>query len=125
MHRAIKPTPSHDVFWIYNLWRALHGGDPSVEEVAASAIASLAQFLPSHADSFGLPPLPMSAAMKSAAEDEGEDETEESASEDTHQQPNFVCCDPGEFSIDHYYFETEGFFYRLDRPAFACLPTAA
>jgi hypothetical protein len=31
--------------WIIALWKAIHGGDPSPEAVAADAIAALAQYL--------------------------------------------------------------------------------
>ena len=34
-----------DAAWIIALWKAVHGGDPSPETVAAEAIAALAQYL--------------------------------------------------------------------------------
>ena len=34
-----------DVAWILALWKALHGGDPSPEAVAAEVIAALSQYL--------------------------------------------------------------------------------
>jgi len=34
-----------DAAWIIALWKAIHGGDPSPEAVAAEAIAALAQYL--------------------------------------------------------------------------------
>lgn len=129
MHRAITPTPDHDVFWIFSLWRALHGGDPTLAEVAASAIASLAQFLPSHEGSFGLPPLPVSSRSLAPSEDEDCELDDSEILADQTQQPQeppaFICPDQCEFSIHHYYFRFKGVFYRLDRPVYAGLPTAA
>jgi hypothetical protein len=34
-----------DIAWIMALWKALHGGDPSPETVAAEVIAALSQYL--------------------------------------------------------------------------------
>jgi hypothetical protein len=34
-----------DVAWIIELWRAVHGGDPSPEDVAAEVIAAMSQYL--------------------------------------------------------------------------------
>ena len=34
-----------DVAWIIELWKALHGGDPDSQTVAAEAIAALSQYL--------------------------------------------------------------------------------
>ena len=34
-----------DVAWIIQLWKALHGGDPDSQTVAAQAIAALSQYL--------------------------------------------------------------------------------
>ena len=131
MHRAIAPTPDHDAFWIFALWRALHGGQPTLADVAAAAIASLSQFLPAQEDSFGLPPLPVSPYTRAISEFEDCDTTEADAMDalpdesDPHEPPAFLCNDPPEFSIHQYYFNFKGVLYRLDRPAFACLPTAA
>ena len=37
--------PGLDVAWIIELWRAVHGGDPSPEAVAAELIAAMSQYL--------------------------------------------------------------------------------
>ena len=130
MHRDIDPTPSHDAFWIFTLWKALHGGDPTLAEIAAAVIANLSQFLPAGEDSFGVDPLPPSPYLVSMSEIE-EPESEQEHSLDAEDQPNsaraaaLFCSDPCEFSIYHNYFEFKGVFYRIDRPAFACSPTAA
>ena len=34
-----------DIAWIMALWKALHGGDPSPETVAAEVIAALSRYL--------------------------------------------------------------------------------
>ena len=34
-----------DAAWIIALWKAIHGGDPSSEAVAAEVIAAMAQYL--------------------------------------------------------------------------------
>jgi len=130
VHRAIDPGPSYDVFWIFALWRALHGGDPRLADVAAAVIAVLSEFLPGCNDSFGVAPLPPSpeiAATNIEAGDPGD--LDEFDVPPMHGQPpdalGLFCYDPREFSIHHYYFKAQGVFFRLDRPAFACLPTAA
>ena len=130
MHRESSPTPYHDVFWIFALWRALHGGDPTLADVAASVIASLAQFLPAREDSFGLlplPPSPMVLAPQISDEWESGDLQDMPTHPGQHQLQGtpVVCHDPHELSIHHYYFNFKGVFYRLDHPAFACLPAAA
>jgi hypothetical protein len=123
VHRELKPTPYDDAFWIFALWRALHGGDPELTDVAAAVIASLAQFLPAREDSFGLLPLPHSPT----AAPEIADDSDESNAMHLHasSQNELFCDDPREFSIHHYYFNCNGVFYRLDRPVLACLPAAA
>jgi hypothetical protein len=137
VHRDLKLTPSYDAFWIFALWRALHGEADS-DDIAAAVIANLAQFLPAQEDSFGLPPVPSSPAARCG--DAGEDD--ESSGDDLphslaepsdsgeNSGPNaesyaHYCCDPSQFSIFHHYFSFKGVFYRFDRPAFARLPTAA
>lgn len=43
--REIYLAHELDAAWIIALWKAIHGGDPSPEAVAAEAIAALAQYL--------------------------------------------------------------------------------
>jgi hypothetical protein len=130
MHRDISPTPDYSAAWIITLWRALHGNDSSTAEVAAYAIASLWRFLPACEASFGLQPLSSlpRAACACAVEcaDSGDYTTDtESRGEELEEMCNLQCFDPDDFSIHHYYFNFKGVFYCLDRPASACLPTAA
>jgi hypothetical protein len=128
VHRDPNPTPYDDVFWIFALWRALHGGDPKLTDVAAAVIASMAQFLPAREDSFGLLPPPHSPAVAPEIADNSEpdcnDELQTGSGPDS-SRPAPHCHDPREFSIHHYYFNCNGVFYRLDRPVLACLPAAA
>ena len=131
MNREITPTPAHDAFWIFALWRALHGGDPTLGDVAAAVIASLSQFFPTQEDSFGLPPLPasLSSSLAPEATDCGPDDDADAIDALPHAPEGrpltHVCYDPRDFSIQHYYFNVNGVFCRLDRPVLACLPTAA
>jgi hypothetical protein len=128
VHRDLNPTPYDDVFWIFALWRALHGGDPTLTDVAAAVIASMAQFLPAREDSFGLLPLPPASVAPPEIADDSDldynDEPHDIAGPEP-SQPALHTHDPREFSIHHYYFNCNGVFYRLDRPVLACLPAAA
>lgn len=133
MSRFTDSAPDHDAFWIVALWRALHGGDALLGDVAAAVIANLSRFLPACPDTFGLLPPPISCPLPDEPEhddDEHDDDERDDAGSPTTEQPSqaqldLLCYDPREFSIHHYYFKSEGVFFRLDRPALACLPTAA
>lgn len=129
MHRDITPTHTHDVFWIFALWRAIHGGDPTLAEVASAAITSLAPYLSACEDSFGVPPLSPSPYAHRALDLEEDDPAVTIDSlpdvQCARSLLELLCYDPREFSIHHYYFNFKGVFFRLDRPAFACLPAAA
>jgi hypothetical protein len=146
LHRDINLGPSHDAFWIFVLWRALHGGDATLADIAAAVIANLSQYLPTGEDSFGLAPLPASPQFLAVSEieesessdfgspepeslDEDPLEPEQNSSDPSEQHArscsNLFCSDPRELSVHHNYFKFKGVFYRVERPAFACLPTAA
>src|SRR5579862_6492108 len=43
--RPIYLAHELDAAWIIALWKAIHGGDPAPEVVAAQAIAALAQYV--------------------------------------------------------------------------------
>lgn len=134
MSRFTDSTPDHDAFWIVALWRALHGPDELLPDIAATVIANLSRFLLVRQESFGLVP-PYSPALKCrvpqhdlyASNDDDDVEPVDALPDRDQLLPSLTlfCRDPREFSIDHYYFKSEGVFFRLDRPAFACLPTAA
>jgi hypothetical protein len=154
VYRDFNPGPSHDAFWIFILWRALHGGDATLADIAAAVIANLSQYLPAHEDSFGVAPLPPSPLFLAVSETEepqapdsapscaeswddyrksfeevaSEAESNETSCEEEEPRRracDLFCSDPSEFSIYHNYFNFKGVFYRVERPAFACLPTAA
>jgi hypothetical protein len=131
VHRDISHTSSHDAFWIFTLWRALHAGDATLSDIAAAVIANLSQYLPMPQDSFGVDPLPPSpefeavTAMDEAEEIEYDELDALPQYWETPPQPAFFCSDPRDFSLSHNYFNFKGVFYRIERPAFACLPTAA
>lgn len=131
MHRDINSNASRDAFWIFALWRAIHGGDPTLIEAAFAAIASLAQFQPATDDSFG-PTMPSASSYPGSPANSEDFDSGDANAIDALRDPfsasrtlGLLCCDPREFSIHHYYFNFKGVFYRLDRPAFACLPAAA
>lgn len=125
MPRDFPPTPSHDAFWIFSLWRALHG-DATLADIAAAVIANLSQFLPTGEDSFGMIPPPLPCESVAHRVDEAACAGDERNPDSSSSEPlEFICCDPDDFSIHHNYFEFKGVFYRIDRPALACLPTAA
>lgn len=112
-------TPYQDAAWIIALWRALHGGDPTPEDVAAEVIAGLSRYLPGTDHSFlsrELQP-PSQALLSSALNPEPEDveapETEPTGPEEF------------EYSIHHYYFKFKGQWYCLGLPALTHSPTAA
>jgi len=131
VHRDISHTSSHDAFWIFALWRALHDGDPTLADIAAAVIANLSQYLPAQEDSFGVGPLAPSPNIlalhdtKDTHSPEDEDVDALPDKSDAQGQPAPFCSDPREFCIFHNYFNFNGVFYRVERPAFACLPTAA
>ena len=98
-------------------------------DIAAAVIANLSQYLPAQEDSFGVAPLPaspnilvLSEVDSESTEDRDSDATDQS---DPEESSPLFCCDPCELSIYHNYFNFKGVFYRIDRPAIACLPTAA
>jgi hypothetical protein len=133
MPHSISPSCHHDAAWIITLWRALHGGDPTPADVAAEVIANLTKYLPEREGSFGIQPLPspkprvplIELECDETADDEANDTDTVPSLEQVERQCELECRDPREFNIHHYYFKSKGVFYRLDRPAFACLPTAA
>jgi|SRR5271166_5257928 len=43
--REIYLAHELDAAWIIALWKAIHGGDPGPEQIAAQAIAALAQYV--------------------------------------------------------------------------------
>lgn len=121
MPRRTTTTPYHDAAWIIALWRALHGGDPSPEDVAADVIAGLSGLLPGGEGSFQSFDLHLSCAPVDPSEQ----------IEDFHSAAG-AMLEPaeGEFSIHHYcfkyyYFKFKGQCYRLDLPALTRSPTAA
>jgi hypothetical protein len=132
MPHSINPSGYHDAAWIMTLWRALHGGDPTPADVAAEVIANLSKYLPEREGSFGMQPLPSPKRAVPILELDCEDLEDDAYDTDTvptleevERQCELECRDPREFNIHHYYFKSKGVFYCLDRPAFACLPTAA
>ncbi len=50
--REIVFAHEPDAAWIIALWKAIHGGDPAPEVVAAGVIAAVAPYLKSFSESF-------------------------------------------------------------------------
>jgi hypothetical protein len=125
MSRSKTPSPYPDAAWIVALWRALHGGDPSPEEIAADVIAGFSQYLPLSEHSFLsrelLPPTsPDFASYFTPSSEELDEESIESEKIEGTFDPE-KC----EYSIRHYYFKFKGHWYCLGLPALAHSPTAA
>jgi hypothetical protein len=73
-----------------------------------------------------LPPAPHAHEALDLEEDDSAEAIDGLPNPKRYRPPlELFCYDPSEFSIHHYYFKFKGVFYRLDRPAFACLPAAA
>ena len=109
---------------------------PVAAEIAATfglswplVIANLAQFVPASDASFGMQPLPSPPCTITCPPEFAETNTDPT---DAQSDPDAVapmfeleCHDPDDFSVHHRYFKFNGVFYCLERPAIACLPTAA
>lgn len=130
MSRKVSTTLDRDAAWIMTLWRALHRENAAADDIAANVIANLSQFLPAREASFGMTPLPSPSCTFGPSSPEyvetGAEATDaKSRQEELEEMCDLQCYDPDDFSIHHYYFKFKGVFYCLDRPAIACLPTAA
>lgn len=121
--REIYATHELDAAWIIALWKAIHGGDPSPEQVAAQAIAALAQYLTAPAESeFTFTELKTQFAKLGVQVTEAA--KEEAA---TGSKPRLALSATGEreFRIHQYCFKFKGETYCTELPALTHLPTAA
>lgn len=129
MSRKASANPDRDAAWIMTLWRALHGDNAAPADIAVDVIANLAQFVPTSEASFGMQPLPSPPCTIACPPELAEADTDamNAQSEPDEVEPMFEleCHDPDDFSVHHHYFKFKGVFYCLERPATACLPTAA
>jgi hypothetical protein len=129
MSRKVSTNLDRDAAWIMTLWRALHGENAAPGDIAADVIANLAQFVPASDQSFGMQPLPSPPCIIACPPESSETDADatDAQSDPVEVAPMFEleCHDPDDFSVHHRYFKFNGVFYCLERPAIACLPTAA
>jgi len=115
--REITLAHELDAAWIIALWKAIHGGDPAPEIIAAQAIAALAQYLaPEAARSFTF------ADLKTQFGKLGVQVTEREQSEAT---PRLAVNDENHVNIHQYCFKFKGEIYCIQLPVLTHLPTAA
>jgi|SRR5579871_3113833 hypothetical protein len=112
-----------DAAWIIALWKAIHGGDPGPEQIAAQAIAALAQYV--------APPSQVEFTFTELKAQFGKlgiqvtERTEEAAKAGAKMQ--LVMPEEGdpESCIQQYCFKFKGETFCTVLPAFSHLPTAA
>jgi hypothetical protein len=111
-----------DAAWIIALWKAIHGGDPSPEQIAAQAIAALAQYVAAPAQaSFSF------AELKGQFANLGVQVTER-AQEAKQAAPQLAVSVEGEghrVPIHQYCFKFKGETICIQLPVLTHLPTAA
>jgi len=121
--REIYLSHELDAAWIIALWKAIHGGDPSPEQIAAQAIAALAQYVagPAQAEfTFG--------ELKTQFAKLGVQVTEAAKEESAPgEKPRLALSPSGEreFRIHQYCFKFKGETICTELPALTHLPTAA
>lgn len=113
-----------DAAWIIALWKAIHGGDPSPEVVAAQAIAALAQYVNASAQpTFSLVDLKEQFAklgvQVSVRGQEGERATAKRQLTMSHEDGQ------REFPIHQYCFKFREEAFCTELPALTHLLTAA
>jgi len=120
--REIYLADELEAGWIIALWKAIHGGDPGAEQIAAQAIAALAQYVAAPAQtSFTL------ADLKEQFGKLGVQVTER-GKEAEGAKPQLAVAQEivqREFRIHQYCFKFEGEIICAELPVLAHLPTAA
>ena len=126
MSRSKTRSLYPDAAWIVALWRALHGGDPSPEEIAAEVIAGFSQYLPGNQHSFLTRELqPPTAADFARYFTSSTEELETGRVKAEIIEASTFDPETSEYSVRHYYFKFKGHWYCLGLPALAHSPTAA
>ena len=120
--REIYLAHELDAAWIIALWKAIHGGDPSPEAVAAEAIAALAQYLRGAEYSFSFQQLETQFAnlgvqVTAHSAEAGGKVAAKLAGEKTLAER--------EFRIHQYCFKFKGQTICAELPTVTHLPTAA
>ena len=115
--REITLAHELDAAWIIALWKAIHGGDPAPEIIAAQAIAALAQYVaPQAARSFTFEDL------KAQFGNLGVQVTER---EEREAKPRLAVNEDGRVNTHQYCFKFKGETYCIQLPVLTHLPTAA
>ena len=126
MHiRDIRLAHELDAAWIIALWKAIHGGDGGPEQIAAQAIAALAQYVNAPAStSFSFHELKSQFAKLGVQVTE---HTEEAEVEAASAKPHVAMATEveREFRVHQYCFKFKGETYCIELPALTHLPTAA
>ncbi|HTS09387.1 MAG TPA: hypothetical protein VMP68_27735 [Candidatus Eisenbacteria bacterium] len=122
--RPIYLAHELDAAWIIALWKAIHGGDPAPEAIAAQAIAALAQYVNGITQlTFTLEELKVQFAKLGVVVTEREREA--SASD----KPQLLMAQEGddrhEFRVHQYCFKFEGSTICTELPVLTHLRTAA
>lgn len=120
--REIYLAHELDAAWIIALWKAIHGGDPGPEEIAAQAIAALAQYV--------APPAQASFSFNELKEQFGKlgvQVSERAGEASQHKQELALRVDdnPNKVNIHQYCFKFKGETYCIQLPVLTHLRTAA
>jgi len=122
--REIYLAHELDAAWIIALWKAIHGGDPSPEKIAAQAIAALAQYIAAPAQpafSFHV----MKAQFAKLGLQVTERAEEEAERAGAKPQLTTSAAREHEFRIHQYCFKFKGETFCTELPTLTHLPTAA
>jgi hypothetical protein len=117
-----------DAAWIIALWKAIHGGDPAPEAVAAEAIAALAQYLRGAEYSFTFAQLEKQFANLGVQVTERSEEAEAKVAAPkpvAAAQAGVQSEDERQFRPHQYCFKFKGQVYCIELPRLTHLPTAA
>ena len=121
--REIYLAHELDAAWILALWKAIHGGDGGPEQIAAQAIAALAQYVTAPAQtSFSFTELKAQFAKLGVQVTERAEEAGQAGA-----KPQFAMAAAAdrEFRIHQYCFKFKGETFCTELPALTHLPTAA
>jgi nucleotide-binding universal stress UspA family protein len=122
--REIYLAHELDAAWIIALWKAIHGGDPSPEKIAAQAIAALSQYIAAPAQTaFSFHEMKAQFAKLGVQVTERAEEEAERAG----AKPLLTTPAEGEpeFRIHQYCFKFKGETFCTELPTLTHLPTAA
>jgi len=121
--REIYLAHELDAAWIIALWKAIHGGDGGPEQIAAQAIAALAQYVSAPAKaSFSFNELKAQFGKLGVQVTE---RAEESGQAGAKPQLAMPADADREFRIHQYCFKFKGETFCTELPALTHLPTAA